>query len=132
MDHKFTSNTFFICYKVLATAVIWREEITDRYVHLYSIICITQRMSPLGGNVYGKVKVKGKVVLVHVMKAYRGRGGVAALITLALDGQHEWADNCKMGCRENWSSMPYVMAVYFMVSAMYLLLDSGDYFHWSP
>jgi len=38
----------------------------------------TKRMSPLGGNVYGKVKVKGKVVLVHVMKAYGGVGGIAA------------------------------------------------------
>lgn len=29
----------------------------------------------MGSNVYGKVKVKGKVVLVHVMKAYMGGGG---------------------------------------------------------
>ena len=29
-------------------------------------------MNRLGGNVYGKVKVKGKVALVHVMKAYGG------------------------------------------------------------
>lgn len=43
MGHKFTFNIFFICYKVLATAVILREKITDRYFHLYSIICITQR-----------------------------------------------------------------------------------------
>jgi hypothetical protein len=80
MDPKFTSNTFFICSKVLATAVMLREEITDRYCHLYSIICITKRMSPLGGNVYVKIQVKGKIVLVHVMKAYRGSAGIAALI----------------------------------------------------
>jgi hypothetical protein len=77
MDPKFTSDTFFICCKMLATAVMLRKEVTDRYCHhLYN----KKRMSPLGGNVYSKVKVKGKVVLVRVMKAYRGRGGIAALI----------------------------------------------------
>ena len=36
---------------------------------IQSYLCNTKRMSRLGGNVNGKVKVKGKVVVFHVMKA---------------------------------------------------------------
>jgi hypothetical protein len=40
MDPKFTSNTFFICYKVLATAVMLREEITDRGTVTYTVLFV--------------------------------------------------------------------------------------------